>query len=473
MTRRSASCSLLIRLWSVTCLAFLLLLLLGRFNGAAAQSAKPTTKVTPAFDISLFQKPAPKVSVLTFGPGDAAFLKFGHNAIRIQDPEDKSDWVYNFGTFRYDNPFLIVDFLTGKFQYWLSVASFQRTIAYYKEADREIIEQELNVGHQAAHELNKALRENALPENRSYLYDYYRDNCSTRVRDAIDRVLGGALKQRSEDPGQYSLRHHTLRAVADDFWLYLGLDVAMGSYIDQPETRWTEMFLPEKLHDGMDRIVFSGVHGTAKLVTERRVWHRGDSAKRIRKAPPERTLDFLKAGVALAALFCFLGWEVYRRRKPWAQATLALLLALFGLTLGILGCLFLGLWTLTNHAVSFHNENLLQCAPWALGFPLAAWGVLKGRSKWIKLAYRVGQAGVAASVLGLLLKVFPFMAQENERIIALLLPAWIGVLVALYWMRLRSELPALSPSGQEMQLLNDAESTRAEGDPQPVDESRG
>jgi hypothetical protein len=436
-----------------------LALLLGVTRLAHAQSPQPADKPKPPAAVPFILKPAPKVSVLTFGPGDAAFLKFGHNAIRIQDPEDSSDWVYNFGTFRFDNPFLILDFLTGKFEYWLSVASFKRTVEYYKEADREVIEQELNLGHQAAHEINKSLRENALPENRVYLYDYYRDNCSTRVRDAIDQSLGGALKTRSEEPGQYTLRQHTLRAVADDFWLYTGLDIAMGSYIDRPETRWSEMFLPEKLHDGLERIVFSGVHGTANLVKERKVWHRGDASRKVRHTPPERTLDFLKGGVATGALFSFLGWEAYRRRKLWAQATLALLLAVFGLVAGVLGWLFVGLWSLTNHAVSFHNENILQCAPLALGLPIAAWGLLRGRSKWIHTAFRIAQVGVAASALGLLLKLLPFMAQDNARIIALMLPAWIGVFAALNWMRLKSDLPPDLPSGDP--VTNDTDEDNA------------
>ena len=398
----------------------------------------------PDFDLVL--KPAPKISVLTFGPGDAAFLRFGHNAIRVQDPETKTDWVYNFGTFRFDDPFLIVDFLTGKFQYWLSVSTFRQTLEYYQRANRDVVEQELNVGHIAAHKLNLALRENAKPENKHYLYDYYRDNCSTRVRDAIDVALGGAFQERSEGYSKMTLRDHTLRAVADDLWLYVGLDIAMGSYIDQPETRWGEMFLPSKLHDGLDRVVFSGVHGTAALVKNRTVHARAHARSKMRRKPPDRTMAFLQTGIAFGATFAFLGWEAYRRRKVWAQAVLALGLGLYGAVVGTLGLLFIGLWLLTNHQVAYHNENILQCAPWALLLPVSAWGVFRLRPKWIRLAYRTTLAGVACAVLGLLLEVLPFMQQQNERIIALLLPIWCGALTALYLMQQRTMVPLLVPA---------------------------
>ncbi len=436
---------------------------------AAGGDKKPTSahKLPQATDpdVAIYLRPAPKVSVLTFGPGDAAFLKFGHNAIRVQDPATKTDFVYNFGTFRFDNPFLIIDFLTGKFQYWLSVTTFDRTLAYYKAADRDVVEQELFLGHLAAHQLNDMLRENARPENRAYLYDYYRDNCSTRVRDALDEVLKGALKERSQEPAKLTLREHTLRAVADDVWLYLGLDIAMGSYIDQPETRWTEMFLPEKLHDGLGRVLFSGVHGSAALVKERKLHYRSSKKNRMSNRPPERTFAFLKAGVGIGVVIAFLGWEAYRRRKRWAQAMLALLIGVYGLATGVLGLLFLFLWFGTNHVVAFHNENILQCAPWAVALPVCAWGIFRGKSKWIRLAFLLVQAALGAAVLGLLLKVFPFMSQQNERIIALLLPIWCGVLFALNLLRLRAMRPLLIPvEGDQEQREEDAASEQPEED---------
>src|SRR5690606_19407924 len=149
---------------------------------------------------------------------------------------------------------------------------------------------------------------NARPENKYYEYDYYRDNCSTRIRDALDANLGGALHKRFQSPGQMTLREHTLRATADSFWVYAGLDIAMGSYIDQPETRWGEMFLPEKLMQGVQSVVFSGPHGTVPLVKEKRILYEAKARPPIRPKPPDRTLNFLQGGLRFGGLMAFMGW---------------------------------------------------------------------------------------------------------------------------------------------------------------------
>jgi Domain of unknown function (DUF4105) len=106
--------------------------------------AKGAHAKAPAFDPT-DTRPVPKVSILTMGPGDQAFFKFGHNAIRVYYPGTEHDYVYNFGTFQFDNPTLILDFLAGKFRYWLSVQTYRGTVNHYKHEDRSVYEQELNI----------------------------------------------------------------------------------------------------------------------------------------------------------------------------------------------------------------------------------------------------------------------------------------------------------------------------------------
>lgn len=417
-------------------------------------SSSPTTRPPPE---RIWIVPGPEIGLLTFGPGDAAFFKFGHNAIRVTYPNRGPDIVYNFGTFRFDNPLLIVDFLTGKFKYWLSVSSFPAVLNAYRSENRDVVEQQLNLNRPNAWDLAEALALNARPENRFYLYDYYRDNCSTRVRDAIDSATHDALKERNQGPGSMSLRDHTLRLVADDFWLYLGLDIAMGSYIDQPETRYNEMFLPDKLSDGVAGVSFNGVHGSAQLVKKRVVHYEAVGRPLLRSKPPARTTMFLQGGLVIGGAWLFLAWEAYRRRQSWARAILALTLGVFGLVAGVLGFLFLGLWLLTNHQVAFHNENILQCGPWSLGLAISAWGLWRNNPKAIAVSYRLIQIGLAASVLGLLAKALPFMAQHNERIIALCVPIWCGAFAAITLLRQRIVRPLLVPITEPAVALSDAE----------------
>jgi hypothetical protein len=397
--------------------------------------AQPVLAATDPTNVLQFFRDAPVVSVVTFGPGDVAFSKFGHNAIRVQDKQRRTDLVYNFGTFRFDSPLLIVDFLTGKFRYWLSVTPFQRTLESYVRQNRSVLEQRLNLSPWAANDLNDALIENAKPENASYVYDYYRDNCSTRVRDAVDRVLKGELERRFDSPARATYRDHTLRLVADDVWLYVGLDLAMGPLIDQPISRYDEMFLPQKLSDGIGGVTFSGVHGVAPLVSETKRWNDAVRRPPLRRRPPDRTFDFFKVGAAIGAFITFVGWESYRRRQRWAEVLLPLLFALLGLVVGVLGLVLLGLWVFTNHEVTYRNENLLQCQPWALGFTVAAYGLFRGRLRWVRTTQRLAAGSLSVSVLGLVLKAVPLFQQQNQHFIALFLPIWLGVFVASTWMQ--------------------------------------
>lgn len=390
----------------------------------------------PVFDPN-DTRPVPKVSILTMGPGDQAFFKFGHNAIRIHYPGTNFDRVFNFGTFQFDNPTLILDFLAGKFQYWLSVQSYPGTVEHYKRENRSLYEQELYMADYQARALADALLENAKPENRYYEYDYYRDNCSTRIRDVLDDTFGGQLRTRFDDPGQMTLRDHTLRATADSFWVYAGLDIAMGAYIDQPETRWGEMFLPERLMQGLQSVVFSGPHGTRSLVKDKIVIYEAKARPPISSKPPERRLAFFQGGLLVGALFTFLGWEAYRRRLRWARVSLSVGLGLVGLLLGILGTLFVLLWVFTNHQVAWRNENILQCAPWAIGLAMLALGTARGEARATRRALLWALSCLGAAVLGLALKVFPFMVQDNSRIMAALIPTWTGACAGLYLLNRR------------------------------------
>jgi hypothetical protein len=123
--------------------------------------------------------PAPRISVLTFGPGSETFSKFGHDAVWVHDasqPPSRRDLVFNYGTFRFDSPWLIIDFLKGNLRYWLSASTLERTLGTYRAANRSVNAQELELTPETARAINAFLHENVKPENAYYRYDYYRDN---------------------------------------------------------------------------------------------------------------------------------------------------------------------------------------------------------------------------------------------------------------------------------------------------------
>ncbi|HXI59064.1 MAG TPA: DUF4105 domain-containing protein, partial [Polyangia bacterium] len=189
-------------------------LLLGAGAGAGQAQAQPGDELS--------------VYVMTMGPGDHPFFKFGHNAIWIQDRTTKLSKVYNFGTFRFDSPRLIPDFIKGRLTYWLSVSSLDRTLATYQHENRSVEAQELELEPAEKAALAERLEVNARPEKRNYKYDYFLDNCSTRVRDAIDVVTGGRLRASAQGPARLTLREQALRLTADLPWEYLTLYLILG-----------------------------------------------------------------------------------------------------------------------------------------------------------------------------------------------------------------------------------------------------
>ena len=367
--------------------------------------------------------------MITFGPGDHPFAKFGHNAIWVKDRAAGTDRVYNFGTFKFESPSLMIpEFMRRRLMYWLSVSSLAGTLAAYEAENRTIDVQQLDLAAPAKRALAERLEENARPENRAYKYDYFLDNCATRVRDAIDRVAGGRLHDVGRSPGQLTWREQALRMTSDMLPLYVALDLVLGARADQPIDRWAEMFLPEELARGLR---------AASLVTaEQTVFH----ARRapLPDHPPARLVSFLLAGLALGLLFLALGWASPGR--PALRALLGLSSAIWGFAVGFIGCFLVSVWAFTDHVIAHRNENILLCAPWAIVLAVLGIGVALGWRGAIRMAAIVAVAAATLAAVGLAVKAHPGFAQHNGTLIAFFVPAWLGLAIGLWHLRV-SEQP--------------------------------
>lgn len=365
------------------------------------------------------------------GQGDLVYEKFEHNAIWIHDPVRGTDLVYNYGLFDFNEPGYWGRFLKGNWIYQLGAFDIHSTLRFYRQDNRSVYAQELNLTPAQRVEMQEFLQWNLSGENRFYLYDYYRDNCSTRVRDALDGVLGGRIRAATADRmTNTTYRWHSERMIADDKVSYTGLLVGLGPAADRPITVWEEMFLPGKLHEYLRTLQVPDEAGRmVPLVREERVLFQADRPA-PRSAPPGWLGAYLMVGLALGALFAALSLWVPRARA--ARLAFGAVASLWMLVIGIGGVLLLGLWTLTNHGIAYRNENLLQFNPLALALvlllPALAYGV-----RWAaRPAYWLTIAVAGLSLLGLLLKVFPAFDQANGALIALTLPAHLGLAWAVY-----------------------------------------
>src|SRR5688500_18521265 len=180
-------CSMILRCAIAIRIAFCLL---------AVTPAVSRSQIIPFVPPSPAGEPGSELTVylLTIGQGDEVWELFGHNAIWIKDRSDGSDMTYNWGMFDVNQPNFLGRFLTGNTSYWMEGIGLESMLQSYTQRNRSLLAQELNLTPEQRLLLKQALETNTLPQNKFYRYDYYRDNCSTRLRDMLDRALGGQLQ---------------------------------------------------------------------------------------------------------------------------------------------------------------------------------------------------------------------------------------------------------------------------------------
>jgi hypothetical protein len=367
---------------------------------------------------------------MTMGPGKAVWERFGHNAIWIHDPARGTDHTYNYGLFDLRQEKFLVRFLQGRMWYWMQGFPSESYVQLYRRANRSVWIQELEMSPEAKRELQNFLEWNELPENRFYHYDYYRDNCSTRVRDALDRALGGRIQDYAGTLGTgKTYRFHTQRLTTNDPLVYTGLLLGLGHSVDREISAWDEMFLPLALRDHIRNVTVPTADGTrAPAVRSERTLFESTENE-----PPEAPPFWLPAYVALGVAVA-VGTIGLARAGTTSRAARRGFMAVSGgwtLLVGFFGLVLAGLWAFTDHSAAYQNENLLQLSPLQLTlFPLLL------RSTASSPRWRVWVAGflAALSLTGLLLKLLPGFYQVNGEIIGLALPIHLGVAAGCYYL---------------------------------------
>jgi len=382
------------------------------------------------------------VSLLTMGPGEHPFTKFGHTAIWVHDAGSGRDEVFNFGTFAFDSPTLFLDSVQGKLPYWLSVQGLRGTLASYRAQHRSLLASELELTPAQSLALLTALRDNALPEHRYYRYDYYRDNCATRVRDALDRVLAGAIHAHGNTPASMSYRAHTLRLVADDPKLYVALDLAVGRATDAPITFWDEAFLPERLHDLLAATTVTRDGHALPLIALLDALLASELPP-AHVTPPSWFGFYLGVGLCFGLALALLGREA--RANAHAKRALGTLAILLGVPLGMLGWALAYLTFFSAHSAAAANYNVLLIPPWTCLFPVAAIAGSRKRRWAPRLATLTAFGALVSTGCALVVHLVTRNAQANGQELALVLPLWLGAAFAAHSSQTRA-LPHRTPA---------------------------
>ncbi|MFN2635793.1 MAG: DUF4105 domain-containing protein [Gemmatimonadaceae bacterium] len=399
---------------------------------AAAQVA-PFTPQLPLSSVNGNGEPGSDLTIylMTIGQGDEVWELFGHNAIWVKDRTHGTDITYNWGMFDFNQPHFLQRFLTGDTRYWMEPIGFNDMLQAYQARNRSVLAQELNLTPAQRLTLKQFLEWNALPQNKFYRYDYYRDNCSTRLRDALDHAVGGQLQTATVSrmtSGTY--RSHTQRLMQGDIALYTGITFALGHPADKPLSIWQEMFLPVRMANDLRTVRITDSAGTRiPLVrSETALFTAGRSPEP--SSAPNRILWYVGAGIVVAGLLILLvrSAEGGHRVAFFGATAIA---TLWSLIAGLAGTALLIAWLFTKHYFMGRNENLLHLSPLSLGLavlvPLALYGA-RGITKARKLSGFVA----AISLLGFVAQGIPLFDQRNGEIIALALPVNLAILWTVF-----------------------------------------
>ena len=360
-----------------------------------------------------------EVSLVTYGPGAIYWERFGHDAIRIRDRASGESGDFNYGVFDFEDSAFIWNFARGHMRYMIDAESSDINQRDFLDEGRSVLEQRLALSPVQAANLRAFLLWNLRPENLSYDYDYLTSNCSTRLRDALNAVLGGALQPAlTARPAPMTYRQQIDRLMGGRPWLMLPMDLGLGPSADQPLNEWQESFVPMVLAREIRTVRLPDGHGGVRplVVSEREI--APNHLEPPGNLPPDLKLPLGIAGLALAVVML-----ASRVRLPLLYASLAVAFLVFA---GFFGTILLALWTLTTHHAAWRNANLLVFDPLAFAMVGAAWrsrlGIHAGRFMRTLVGIQVG-----AGLLGLVLHLLPGIAQQNLPWLLFAIPAWLVI----------------------------------------------
>lgn len=331
-----------------------------------------------------------RISLLTCSPGEELYSIFGHSAIRIIDSNSVTDYIYNFGTFDFDQEGFYLKFMRGKLLYFVSAERTDDFIGAYAYEKRGITEQILNLSATEKKKIQHALNENLKEENRFYKYDFFLDNCTTRLRDLIsnNKATTPILPEVMPKQTTYRQAIHYYLEKGDQYWSELGIDILLGERTDKIMTAREQQFLPDNLMNSIDSCKNNSI------VKEKSVLY-----SPLNK--PEKASLFSPLNCFLLLLIFIFGIGFIK--QPIAQKFLNTFDVLLFISTGLLGVILLLMWVATDHNMTKNNLNLF----WALPTNLWIAFQLNSSRKWIIIYLRV-----VVVISSLLLIFWRFLPQE-------------------------------------------------------------
>lgn len=356
-------------------------------------------------------------SLITVGPGDELYSWWGHSAIVIEEHDTDTRILYDYGQFSFDADNFIRNFIFGRLWFSVGRARARYALDFWKSQDRYIGIQILNLSPEKEKELKGVVEHDWLPENRVYLYDHYYDNCATRERDILNRIVEGQLKEAYNEPSPYTLRDLTRQYTYHHPFGQFFLMLIQGRTIDTPITLYDEMFLPHKIEKYIASFAYRNEKGEeVPLVESSFLYSEAPHRKKVLQDPPRPTLYMCTLGISLAAIAALLR---VRSRKGFGMFT-----SIYSFLFGLIGSIMFFMSFFTNHTVMHANENLLFINPLLLIAAPFFIGIAGGQKRSLLVNGFIYSFLVVMVLILIVLKLTGYFFQDNVEFILFFLPVY-------------------------------------------------
>lgn len=322
------------------------------------------------------ENPEAEIYLLTCGPGTEIYSVYGHSALRIVIPEKKSDLVYNWGVFDFDTPNFAWKFAKGRLSYSLGVNSYKSFLSEYFIDQRWVVSQKFNLDTEDIEKLFVLLAENLKPENIKYHYDFFYDDCSTRIRDLMEKVFGDNLLYPPEKPEK---ELQTFRSLTGEYeevyaWTRMGIDLLLGTPADKKASFRDRMFLPIDLKNGLSELL---IRKNGKMIP---LLKNPEVVVDFKQPAPRQSLFTSPTVIFSLILIALIILTGLIRGKKWNNVIDISLFSLFS----VLAILMIFFNFFTNHQQLRPNLNII----WLNPFILACLASLILKKDW-KIWFRV------------------------------------------------------------------------------------
>ena len=340
-----------------------------------------------------------RISLLTCTPGEELYSTFGHSAFRVVDSTSLTDIVYNYGTFNFDDDGFYLKFVRGKLLYYVSTEYFADFKDLYQSTNRGITEQVLNLSAAEKINVQQFLNNNLKDENRYYKYDFFFDNCTTRLRDILKKYHDSVFTQTQVMPKGSRFRQaiHQYLDKNNKDWSKLGIDILLGQPCDAVMTTAQMQFLPDNLMKGLDS-------SKSNIVL---------SSKNLYPFTNEGNKKTLFTPFILFSILFVVIVLISFNKSKFAIAFLQGFDGMFFFLTGVLGIIIIFMWTGTDHQMCKNNFNLLWT--WPTHAFMAFF--INGRKSWAKKYFKF----TAVALMALLIAWFFLPQQMNNGLLPIVL----------------------------------------------------